>query len=333
MTQASTTRRIAILPSPHDQLDPVAALVRWWTRHLADVFAGAPVTVAPLGDLESARAKRLPHAVSIALRPEDIFVADVVLPRGGAGAHAKALGLRIAGLAPRDPFDLEIVARRTAIEMTGEGGAEGARYQVAMARSVRLEELERIARRRGARRVWFHAEGATDLRLTTPRAANAARRGAIIDAALIGVALAAGVVAVQIWTRAIDRDTDALVAAEQSVRSAAVTRERATRENTLAEDFIAHGVLERRIGAVARDIAAINAATPDAAWWTRVRWQEAGVTVAGTSAAASAAIEDMSGALPGWAVSLSGPVRASDEDGLQSFEVRVTRAGVASDED
>jgi len=331
--QAAKIRRVTILPSPEDQLDPIAALVRWWTRNLTQVFVGAKIKAVPARDIESASAKRLPPAVSIALEPEDIFIADVVLPPGGGGAHAKALGLRIGGLAPRDPTELEIVARRTVAPVMGEEKAAGACYQVAMARTERLDELERVARRCGAHDVWFQAEGVAELRLVTARATRAARRGVIIDAALIAMALVAGVTAIGMWTRAVDRDTDALVAAELSVRSAAVARERATRENTLAEEFISRGVLERRVGAVARDIAEINAATPDAAWWRRVRWQEDGVIVFGTSAAASAAIETMSESLPGWTVSLSGPVRASDEGGLQSFEVRVTRAGAGSDED
>jgi len=343
MTNMTTKRRITILPSPHDQLDPVAAFVRWWTRNLADVFAGSKVAVVPADDIEGRRDKRLPHAVSIALSPDDVFVADVVLPRGGAGAHAKALALRIGGLAPLDLSELEWVARRAAAPPAQEAGsgtalaaADGtpkraqvndARYLVAMARTVRLNELERVARRSGARQLWFHAEGSREIRLMTARATRAMRRGALIDVALLGVALVTGMVAVHSWTQTINRDTDALVEAEQSVRSAAVARERSERDNASAEDFIARGVLERRVGAVARDISVINAATPDTAWWRRVRWQDDGVTVAGTSAQASVAIEAMSDSLVDWTVALSGPVRSSDGDDLQSFELRITRAG------
>lgn len=325
MTEAthSALARVSVRPGAFDRLDPIAALVRWWTKALSDAFAGAPARIASVTALEKGGKRRLRGDARLALDETDAFVATVHLPEGAPGAHAKALALRVPGLAPIASEALVFAAHRVA-------GDDGATYHVAMARRDRLSELENLARRRGVRRVAFHPADDPELPLVTPRREAADRRAALVDMGVIAAALVAAVAAVQAWTAAVNRDVDALVAAEQAVRAEATARGRALRDTAAAQALVARGVLDRRIGAVAEDLAALNAATPDAAYWTRVRWQADGVRVTGASAEASAAIEALSAALAtergGWSVSLSGPVRGGDREGLQTFEVLAVKA-------
>lgn len=315
---------LVLLPSPRDRLDPAAAALRWWTTRLQDVFAPRGSATVSAEDL--AKSRRLRASVSIALGPKDLFVARVPMPPGHPGAHKKALALRLPELVPIDVDAIDVAARRS-----DAGTSDAAIYMIAVARTQRLEELETLARGRGARRVSFHPVGHTALRLETPRTRRRRRRGAVADALLVTLLVAAFVSASSAARMVITRETEGLVATERTIRQAAVARERDARDAEIAGEFVARGVLDRRAGSVVEDLAALNEATPDGAWWTRVRWEPDQVLIWGESDDASAAIEGLSAEATGWRVALSDAVRASGSDGRQSFELRVTRRSIGDD--
>jgi hypothetical protein len=308
--------------SPYDRLDPVAAAVRWWTSRLTEVLQPGEPAIIAIADVERSGGPRLPPHVTLKLPPEEVFLSRVVLPPGAPAAHRKALMLRLAELAPLDPVELEIAARRV-----GDLGADGrseAVYAVAMARAMRLATLEESARRAGARSVRFAGDGEAWVTLDTARARRAQTRARLLDIGLALALVATGAAAAGVSTRAIERETEALLLAEQSLRRAAVAEERVVRDAELAEGLLARGLLERRAEVVLQDLAALNAATPDGAWWTRLRWTPGEVTIAGASREAAAAIESLSAAASGWRVAPAGPVRAGAGDGLQTFELKLT---------
>ncbi|MGD2134111.1 MAG: hypothetical protein PVI23_15065 [Maricaulaceae bacterium] len=320
-------RALILQPSPLDRLDPVAAAVRWWTTRLAEVFAPEGATTERrtwigTDELEHSTHKRLPRRLGVELSSGDVFVAKAALPPGSPEAHQKALALRIGELAPVDPSELEIAACRVQ-----SMDASASVYAVSMARTARLGEIEEAARSRGARDVLFRPPSQGGV-LRTPTAMRRRRRAAIVDTGLaVGLAAALSI-AVVTMTRTLEQETAALADAERAIRAQAVAVERARRDADLSADLIARGVLDRRAGAALDDLAALNAATPDAAFWTRVQWRPGEVLISGASEEAAAAIEQLSQASEDWSVALSGAVRGEDgdaSDARQTFDLRLSR--------
>jgi hypothetical protein len=318
--------RIDIAPGPDDRLDPLAAAVRWWTSRLLEVFATERTATVRLEEIEQTDPRKLPRSVTVALPSEDLFIARIRLPPGSVEAHKRALALRLPELAPLDPASLEVATRRAPSHADPDDkDRPQALYLVAMARTERLAALEQAALTRGSRRVRFCAAGEHSLRLETTRARQARLRSAMVDAALALALATMSVAAVSTTTRALERDTDALLAADQAARRAAVASERAAREAQLADGLVARGVLDRRAGVALDELAALDAATPDAAWWTRVRWVPGEVNLTGASGGATTAVEGLSKAASGWGVALAGPVRAGADRATQTFELKLTR--------
>jgi hypothetical protein len=314
--------RLVLRPGAVDRLDPVAAALRWWISRLAAALPRRRPAALALKDLEEG-GRRLSGAVAVALPAEEIFVSRVALPPGRSDAHRRALALRLPDLAPLPPSALEIAARS---ERRGEDGAVV--YAVAMARADRLTALEAAARRRGAKRVAFVGEADRGVTLETARARRARARGALLDAALVLAVALTAVWASSAATRRLEAEARALLAADEAARRAAVAEARVAQEAALVDVLLAQGALERRAGAAIEDLAALNAATPDGAWWTRVRWTPGEVAIAGASPEAAAAIERLSAAAGAtrWRVALAGAVQSSGSGGTQSFELRARRA-------
>jgi hypothetical protein len=309
--------QLDLIPSPLDRLDPVARVIRWWTNQMSDLF-GQPVRKVVTADDVDAGSRRLSGVISVALSERDTFVAHLTLPRGDASAHSQAIGLRLRDLAPIDPAALQIIG--TASDVTAEGAVS---YVIAMARRQRLDELERAARKQGAASVVFHASSGEDLELPSPASHRKRRRLLIIDAGLAIAVASMAAIASNTWAARINADTAALADQERSLRRAAVQAEATRRNAEVARALIDRGVLYRRAGSALSTLATLNAATPDTAWWTSVRWtpEETGLSL--LSIDATAAIESLSRKAPGWSVELAGPISSGAPSAQQSFDLKL----------
>jgi hypothetical protein len=309
------TARVELLPSPFDRLDPVAAAVRWWTAQMLDV-AGRPrrVTVSP--ETLSAGAKVRGKHVAISLADTDIFVARLVLPKGPAAAHEKALKLRLADIAPIDPNRLRTVA--SAAEVLADGSHS---YAVAMARPERLDDLEKLARKRGVRSVQFHAALEPETGLNSPSAERRRLRRHLVDAGLALLVILSAVSAVTIWTARLEQETQAIASRERDIRRAVVEAEGARQSARIAEELVARGILNRRPSAAIASIAGVNTATPNGAWWTSVRWSPQEIRLSLQSTDAARAIEAISAKAKPWTVELGGSINAAAGAAAQSFDL------------
>jgi hypothetical protein len=263
------------------------------------------------------QARKLPRDVLISLAETDAFAAQLTLPRGEAGAHVKAIQLRLGDLAPQDPVRLQIAT--TAIETN----ASGTTYVIAMARGDRLDQLERAARKKGARRVRFRAPEGDAVNLTSPLEDRRLRRGLIRDTAIALGLLASIVAAVMAWTARIENETRLLSDQERGLRRAAVAVESARREAVIAQNFVNRGILNRRAGAVLDTLAVLNTATPNGAWWTSVKWAPQETSLSERSGDPTRTIEEISKEAKSWTVELSGPLGAATGEQPQNFELRL----------
>jgi hypothetical protein len=306
---------IEMIPSPYDRLDPIARVVRWWTIQMMEVFAPPRRRMIDVEAVEHDR--RVTGHLAIKLPETDAFVARLTLPKGPTSAHANAIRLRLADLAPIDLTKMQISA--TAIEQNPDGAVT---YAVAMARRDRLDGLEVFARKKGARSTRFQAQRDAEADLKSPRTLRRDRRALIIDGAIVGAILASAVVAVVSWTARIERETSALAKSERSLRRAAVASEAARREADLAREFIDRGVLDRRAGAILETLSTLNKATPDGAWWTAVRWSPGEILISAQSNDATKAIEAMSKDAKAWTVELAGSIGGSGGQ-PQAFDLKL----------
>lgn len=305
---------IRLTPSAFDQSDMVARTIRWWVAEVVSAFGVRPLAIVSLDTVEIDH--RLPSSLSIALDETDAFVAQYALPKGHPQAHRSALLLRIRDLAPVDPATLEIAAGAV-----GRDADASLTYAVAMARRVRLEGIEAIARRKGARRIRFHAERSPETAFFGPNERRRRRRAFIFDAAvMVSVALALAV-ASTLWTQRYERETRVIEAQEKNLRQAAVGAETARRQAELARSFINRGILRRRAGVALEALADLNRATPDTAWWSAVHWTPDEVQIDGASSVATEALDKLSAEASGWSIALSGSLSAGHGQ-PQTFEVR-----------
>lgn len=305
---------VRLQPSVLDRLDPIAAAIRWWTSEIAGLFGSFSRKVVTVEALD--QKKRLPHKIAIMLGETDGFVARTRLPKGSSDAHRRALDLKAQDLAPIAPTALTIIA--TATERASDGSLT---YAVAMARKDRLGVLETIARRKGARSVAFAVEHAADVELLSPAADRKSQRNLIIDAVIVLSVIVSGMVAVSSWTARIEAETAELAAQERSLRRAAVVAEAARKDAGISAQLIERGLLGRRADTALRTLALFNTATPDSAWWTRIRWTPQETTISGQAADATGAIKQMSNTAKGWSIELSGPLNAAPSGGFQTFEL------------
>lgn len=318
--------RITLQPSPCDRLDPVARAIRWWTDQMLDI-AGRPQrrTIAASDVAEGTG--RLPRHLAIMLSDTEGFVAEASLPRGLADAHRQALELKLSDLAPVQSEKLSVAA--TAVRQAQDGATT---YALAMARKDTLNKLEDQARKRGAHDVVFAVTEASALDVVSPTAAGQSRSRLIIDASLVlGVAITA-VMAVMAWTGRITAEAEQLAGQERTLRSAAIAAENTRREGEVSQQLVERGVLNRRGHSALDALAALNAATPDNAWWRRVVWTPSETTLSLESTDATAAIASLSSAAKGWSLELSGALAAAQEGQAQAFELvaRQRQAAAAS---
>lgn len=307
--------RVQLQPSPFDRLDPVAQVVRWWTSQMAAMLANGPRNEVHSGALDQSK-KRLPRRIVIVLTGTDGFTARTRLPKGQASTHLKAIELRLPDLAPVDPLNL--VISTTAVSRNEDGGTT---YEIAMARKARLDELEAIAKRKGAQSVAFKVESSASVVLQSPRALSRASAGLVMDSAIIMATLASAVAAVSAWTIQVEKNTQALAEEERSLRRAAVATEASRSAGEISRQLVERGILTRRGSAALEALATLNSATPDETWWTRIRWSPGEVAITGQSPNATAAINALSSSAKGWSVELAGPLNSAQADGVQLFEI------------
>lgn len=306
---------LSLLPSIHDRLDPIAAMLRWWTTQMASLVPEGRPRLISVEALEAQR--RVPGSVLIELGETDAFHARVALPKGGPEQHRKALQLRLADLSPVDPQALEMVA------IAMEPSANGSIYAIAMARRDQLKALETLAGRKGARKVAFQAGPQSEAPLASTAVRQRRRRSVVIDAALACLVALGASVAIQFWAQRLEQETAALNAAERSLRRAVVAGEASAKEARLAADLVDQGVLKRRAGAAFETLAQISAATPNTAWWTAYRWRPDSITIAGQSPDATGAIKYLASKSANWRIEIGGPINAATAGGAQAFEVRL----------
>jgi hypothetical protein len=308
------TVRIDLIPSSLDRLDPVARIVRWWTTQMTEILGVPPRKTLSVEAVE--QGKRLPARTAVVLPDADVFTANVSTPKGMAEAHRQALQLRLNDLAPVAPEKLVIAA--TAVDRGEDGSVT---YTLAMARRERLDTLDRLARRKGARRLSFQPEGLAALDLKSPSRQREERRDLIVDAALIAAVLISALAAVMSWTAHIEAETVQLVEHERDLRRAAIAYETARRDGELARDFSSRGVLDRRAGAVLKALADLNAATPAGAWWTSVQWSTTEIVISAQANDAAKAIDAISNSAKAWSIELSGPISTSGS--VQTFDLKL----------
>jgi hypothetical protein len=310
------TARIDLVPSPHDRLGPVARAIRWWTGQITGIVGRS---ASKLMDVDAAGSqKKLPWNLLISLGERDAFAARLMLPRGNAEAHAKAIRLRLNDIAPLAPERLRIAA--TAVETDKDAGTT---YAIAMARRDRLDELEAAVRKKGARNVRFLAPDCDIIELKSPAEDSRLRRQLVRDSVLVVIVLAAAVAAVMAWTARIDAETRMLAEQERSLRRAAVAAEAARREADIAQAFISRGILKRRAGAVLDTLAALNGATPNGAWWTSVRWSPQEIALSVQAGDPTRTIEAISKDARSWVVELGGPISTAAGDQPRAFELKL----------
>jgi hypothetical protein len=307
--------QLRLQPSVLDRLDPVAGAIRWWTSQIVTLFGAAPRKTIAVEDLEH-NTKRLHAKVAIALGETDGFVATTRLPKGSADAHRQALGLRIDDIAPTTPATLSMTGAAVARDADGS-----LTYAVMMARKERLTQIEAIARRKGARDVIFTSGNAGDLELRSPAAERKAQQALLVDAAIVLAIIVSTMIAVSVWTTRIEAETEMLAGEERSLRRAAVAAETTRNAAGVSAQLIERGLLSRRADAALRTLAMLNEATPDQAWWTRVRWTPQETTLSGQATDATAAIGQMSDRAKAWSIELTGPLNAAPSGGYQSFEL------------
>jgi peptidyl-tRNA hydrolase len=306
--------RIQLQPSPFDRLDTVALAVRWWTTQMIEVVGSPNRRNVTVEQVETAGA-RLPGHITIQLSDTDGFTAHAALPKGHADAHRQALELQLADLSPVKPDLLAISA--TAIARAAEGATT---YAIAMARRTRLDELDKAARRKGARSVVFQVDGSTFPDLHSPASSRRHQRSVILDAAVVASVAASAVLAVVVWTNTVSAEAETLAQRERDLRGAAIAAETARNEGDVSRALVERGVLKRRSYAALEAMARLNTATPNGAWWTRVVWTPEEVTISAQSQNATSALATLSSQAKDWSVEPSGTLEAAPGGGAQSFE-------------
>lgn len=306
---------LSLLPSAHDRLDPIAAVLRWWTTRIASLIPEGSPRVVSVEALEAQR--RMPRSVIIELTDTDTFCARMQLPKGSPERHRKALQLRLADLSPVDPAALEIVA------IALEPSAEASVYAIAMAQRDRLNALEALARRKGARKVVFKADDLIAAQLVSARIRRSRRWDLMINAGLACLIAIAASLAVQLWRQRLEQETASINAAERSLRRAVVAGEASANEARLAAELVDRGVLKRRAGAAFETFAQISTATPNTAWWMAYHWTPESITLAGQSPDATGAIRYIAGKAASWRPEIGGPINAASAGGSQSFEIHL----------
>jgi hypothetical protein len=316
------TERFTALPSPFDSVDIVSRLLRWWVARLDFLFEQPAPKLIRVDALE-AGAKRLKGRIAIVLDESDIFVASVALPAGAARHHRNAIDLKLSDIAPKDIGSLDITA-----QAVSPPDQDISIYAVAMARKTRLDQLERMTKKKGGRSVVFRAENHGSPELVGPSTRHALRRAFLFNAMLGVAACATLATAAALWTARIEKETRALDAQASSVRRAALMAEIARRDSKLAKAFVDRGVLDRRPGVALKAFAEFNRATPDGTWWTSARWTPTEITISGESSNAAEAIKAIATDALHWSVELAGPIKSDPTGVAQTFELRAQKRAV-----
>jgi hypothetical protein len=316
--------RLDLQPSPLDRLDPVARAVRWWTSQILDIIGARRRKALMAHDIPTTT-KRLPRHVAIGLPEEDGFMAELSLAKGNADVHRQALGLKLPDIAPIPADQLCVTARAVA---RGEDGS--ITYAVAMARRARLDDIEAITRKRGARSVVFHIPGSEDLDILSPATVRRQRRALVLDVGLVAALAVAAIAASMAWTWRIACETEILAEQERNLRGAAVAAEIARDESDVARSLIERGILDRRSTVALETIAALNEATPPQARWTQFVWTPDEITIGAEAGDATAAINALSSSANGWSIELAGVIAAAPEGGAQAFSVVARQRKVRS---
>jgi hypothetical protein len=270
--------------------------------------------------------KKLPKDVVISLSERDAFTARLTLPKGNADAHAKAIQLKLNDIAPVPPDQLRIGT--TAI---GADASTGTTYAIAMARRDRLNELDAVARRKGARNVRFLAQGCDPaLELKSPAEDRRLRHRLVRGGILVVIVLGTAVAATLTWTARFQTETRMLASQERNLRRAAVASEAARREAEVAQVFISRGILERRAGVVLDTLATLNNATPAGAWWGAVRWSPQEISLSLRARDPTRAIEAISKDAKSWIVELGGPISAAPGDQAPTLELKLRPRGTGA---
>lgn len=304
---------LSLMASPYDRLDPAAAAIRWWLGQMASFARHSRPRRVDMQELDSLR--RVPKSVVILVGEADAFCANFVLPKGSPEQHRRALHLRLAQLCPINPDKLELVA--SAVQRT----PESVTYAITMARGDRLVQLERAARKKGARKVTFQATGRADLNLLSPTTRKTHRRATLLNASLAGLLIIGASLAVQVWATRLNQEAAAISVAERKLRRTVMADQTARREADLAAQLIEEGFLQRRAGAAFEALAQLSAATPNTAWWMSYRWTPDAIVVSGQSPDATGAIKYLAEKSPSWRIEMGGPLNAAGA--LQTFEVRL----------
>lgn len=306
--------RIDLQPSPLDRLDPVAQAIRWWTSQMMDIL-GRPRREAITAYALEAETRRLPRHVTICLSDADGFMAHAALPKAKVDTHKQALRLQLPDIAPLPPEELRVAARAVDIATNGV-----TIYAIAMARPDRLDQLEKLARSRGARSVVFQVADHAEPELLSPLTERKRQRSLFIDASIVVGIAAAAVVAVSAWTLRMTSEAEEFAIRERELRGAAVAAESARQQSSVSQAFVERGILKRRSMAALDNLAMFNTATPNEAWWTRIVWTPEEVAISAQGRNATTAIAHMSKEAKGWSIELSGSLAATG-DTVQPFDV------------
>ncbi len=318
----SVGANIRMIPSRHDQLDPVARALRWQLDQLAACLPARRRPRYRRDEVLTASAK-LPSSLLIELPDEDCFVTEITLPPGSPDAHRKAILLRLAELSPVPVLDVCVSVE--AVQRT----PQGVTYKVALARKARLANIERQARQRGVSDDMFTSRLPESPPVVSGAAAARDQRGVLINGVLALIVVACGSLAAVSWAARMDRETEAILAAERTLRRAAVAAEAIRREAEVVAQLVNTGVLARRPAAALDAIANVSAVTPDEAWWSMIRWNPDEIIITGESPDATAALQRLSEDALRWRVEPVGAISAGLPGAPQRFEVRLKRREAA----
>lgn len=308
---------VEMIPGPLDRPDPIARAVRWWLSALPRLKVRSKVERLA-ADALSGPSRIAPARPIVALNERDCFIADITLPPGTPEAHKPAITLRLKELAPIDPAKLSIAAIAT------RRSDAGVTYGIAMAREARLQGLVEQARKAGAQILHFTPNDAVDITLRTNAQIKARRLSAVIDGVL-GVALVlATSFLTHLQTERIRVEAEEIALREREVRRQVVDLEQQRKDAELAQDLSAAGIISRRPGAALDALANINAATPDIAWWTSIRWSPEETILTAKGRDATEALRLLSQDALRWSVELAGPITTSQANETQNFEARFT---------
>ncbi len=316
------TANLDMVPGPLDRPEPVARAIRWWVSSLTGSgpagSGGATKRRRTTAHALERAAKSSSSRQVVTLNHRDCFIAHLSLPPGAPEAHKRAIALRLDELAPIAPGKLSVAAiavRRSETDVT---------YAIAMARKDRLKSLTDQARRQGARILHFTPQSADHIPLRTDEQVRSRRISQIIDGLLASGLVLAIAIAAHVQTDRYRQETEQLLDLERAARAQVIALENDRRNAALANDLTTAGVLARRPGAALDALANVNAATPDTAWWTSIRWSPDEILLAAKSRDAVGALQLLSQDALRWSVEPIGTVTTDPSDGSQSFEARLT---------